>query len=67
MTDELHKEFTVESCVRCPMNYDSMCDHPSLGPERIDVDERDDGLSAHDSPHPRCPLREMPLLLRVKP
>jgi len=66
MTDEFHKDFTVESCARCPMNYDGVCDHPSLS-EELNIYRRDDGLTSLDSPHPLCPLREMPLLLRVKP
>jgi hypothetical protein len=66
MIDELHLDFTVKSCARCPMNYDGSCDHP-LRQDEIDIYHRDDGLTTHDSPHPRCPLREIPLLLRVKP
>lgn len=62
MTDELQMDFTVESCAQCPMQYDGYCLHPSRSSERIsDCDEYD-----YD-PHPLCPLREMPILLRVKP
>jgi hypothetical protein len=55
------KMHVVENCSKCPMEFEGYCAHPQAeqGERLRDCDEY------YNEPHPRCPLKSSPVLLRT--